>query len=159
MRGFALLLISCLLALFFVSCKPQSPAVDLQCSEIALRLADEISGEEEYLEYSDEDISFLPFLEDCKDISVLYSRDSTDIGELGVIKVDIAQSKVLAKKIESYLAEELDLKSAFLKSYAPEEIEKLEGACVERYGEYIIFTVLASADARAVFEEADKILK
>lgn len=158
MRRATSFILLCLLCLFFCSCEHREYRADIDSAELARALAGEISADDEYLEYSEEDISFLPFFDGGLDISVLYSRDSTDVGEIGVVRCEATEAEAVAKEIEDYLKSELSSKSAFLKTYAPEEITKLEEAKVTRYGGYIVYTILNSEDTVRVFEKAEEML-
>ena len=48
---------------------------------------------------------------------------------------------------------------AFIASYAPEELVKLDNAEVRRYGRYIVYTVLEAADSERVFEIVENALR
>ena len=43
-----------------------------------------------------------------------------------------------------------ETQSAFIASYAPEELNKLKNATVVRYGNYVIYTILTPADGEEV---------
>ena len=158
MKGISIALILFLLCPVFCSCEDSEIRTDIDCSQLSSALVSQIWDREDYVEYSDEDVSYLPFFSEAQELSILYSRDSVDVGEVGVILVDSADAEQLKREVEQYLSDELDQKTAFLKNYSPDELIKLQNAEVRRYGGYIVYTILGSADAKAVFEKAEEVL-
>ena len=160
MKRRILLILLCLLTLAFSSCKQQTRGSALTSKGVSSALIAEISEPDAYMEYTSEDISYFSFASGKDlDISVLYSLDSTDVGEIGVVQVESDKAKEMLSEIEDHLKAQREEKSAFLKSYAPDELSKLENAKAKRFGEYIVYTILSPEDTEAVFKKAEELLK
>lgn len=146
----------CLACLFLTSCGAWSYGSSLDSDILLERLTGRISGFEDYEEYSDKELSelfALPY--ESYDACVIYSRDSDDQGELGVIKAsDEKSAGEILEALEVYLEAMRTERRHFIVNYLPDELSKLESADVRRYGSYVIYTVLEPEDARAVFDAA-----
>lgn len=158
MRKLAIAFFVCLV-LLLCSCNAQSTTQQVDTQALAKALTEEISGDEEYLAYSYEDITYFPFFRNNAEIAIFYSRASEDIGELGVIRAKAEDAEALEKTVQEYLSAQKREKSAFLRNYAPNELSKLDNAEVRRYGNYIIFTVLDLDESANVFQKADELLR
>ena len=146
--------------LIFPSCKQAEYSSSLTSKELSDALMGQISGSEDYIEYTDEELSYFDFAKNADaDITVLYSRAAEDVGEIGVIRISKEKAKEMQSAVENYLKMQKNEKAAFFKNYAPGELSKLDRAEVRRFGDYIIFTVLSSEDSQAVFNKVEEILK
>ena len=160
MKKIILFLALALSMLIFPSCKQAEYSSSLTSKELSDALVGQISGFEDYIEYTDEELSYFDFAKDGDaDITLLYSRAAEDIGEIGVIRISNDKAKEMKASVEEYLETQRTEKAAFFKNYAPGELLKLERAEVRHFGDYIIFTVLSSEDSQAVFNKAEEILK
>ena len=150
-----------IITLFFASCSQKKFNNGITCKDLTSMLKREISVPQgEFEEYSNDELKFIfnyPELYD--DICIIYSSDSTDICELGVIH---AQNEENAKKIfedsKNYLKNIQEQKSEFLRNYSPEELKKINSADVRRFGNYVIFTISEQDERDTVFEKAKSIL-
>ena len=132
----------------------------LTSKELTDAIVGQISGYEDYIEYTDEELSYFDLAKcDDADITLLYSRDAEDVGEIGVIRISGGNLNKTKLAVEEYLDAQQKEKGAFFKNYAPGELLKLERAEVRCFGDYVIFTVLSSEETQAVFEKAEEILK
>ena len=61
--------------------------------------------------------------------------------------------------VSSYLEDQRVTQKAFIESYAPREVPKLEGAEARRYGHYVVYTILSAEDKKAVWDLTDKKLR
>ena len=150
-----------LLLSLLCSCAQKKYSDTLDCSYITKDLQAEMLDDQEYSYYSTEDIAFM--LEDSgkfDSYSVIYSNSSDDIGEVGVFHASSAEESMeLFDDISEYIADLKTEKSSFVKNYLPEEQKKLDGARVERFGNYVVFTVLDPNQSNAVFKEVERMLK
>ena len=150
-----------LLAIIFQSCAVKDYSSSLTCKELSDALEREISVPQGYFEeYTSDELDFLfssPQLYD--DICVVYSADSTDVCELGILH---ASSEERAKKLyedaKGYIKSMQEQKSEFLRSYSPAELPKLNSAEARLFGQYIIFAVADQNDRDEVFKKAEALL-
>ena len=61
--------------------------------------------------------------------------------------------------LKNYISDLQENQKAFIASYAPREIPKLEDAEVRRYKSYVIYTVLDENSRLEAFEEINDLLK
>ena len=145
----------------FPSCSQKEYNSTLSCKELSKGLEREISVPQgQFKEYTSDELDFLfstPKLYD--DICIVYSTDSTDVCELGVLH---ASSKENAKKLledtKGYIKSMQEQKSEFLRNYSPAELTKLNSAEARCFGEYIVFTVADPYDRDEAFKKAEMIL-
>lgn len=134
---------------------------DIPCTDMTEEFINSKSNQPDYSYYDRDEISF--FLDIPKyvtDLSVIYSTDVNDINEIGVFHcTDQKGAETFFETVNSYLQEQQDGQKAFIASYAPREVPKLEGAEVRRYGNYVIYTILSSDGKMAVWEMAEKKLR
>ena len=133
----------------------------IECAYITNELQDQVLNEQAYALYSAEDVAFmLDDVEDFDSYSVIYSTSSDDISEIGIFHaVSEEKSLELLDDLTDYLSDLKEEKGAFVRNYLPDEQQKLDGAKVRRFGNYVVFTVLPETQSNAVFEKIDKILK
>lgn len=146
------------LALMLVGCGEEKYADGVSCDAVAAAMARAVGEQYEelesgYMEFYFEDA------EGYDDVSLCYSVDGEDVGEIGVFH---AQSEDAADELErecaEYISELQSTSRAFLSSYAPHELTKLEGAEVRRFGRYVIYAVLDSDAAQRAFDAARSML-
>lgn len=95
--------------------------------------------------------------EDC---DIRYSLLAEDINEFGVFRSkDKKDAKKLYDNVNNYLAELKTDKRAFIESYAPEQIPKLDNAEVRRYGNYVVYAILSDGERAEFFKVIEDILK
>ena len=82
-----------------------------------------------------------------------------DINEVGIFHSPGGESEAEVFRLtEAYLKSLREEKQAFIGSYAPEELPKLNGAEVRRYGNYTVYAILSEEDRQLVFETVEKML-
>ena len=151
-----------LLAISLVSCsKSNDYRDDLSCADLAREICDEADVSSGYSEYEKEHVAFLfdsdALYDDC---SVIYSTDVTDINEIGVFHCENKDNaKGLAEIITKYITDMQTEQKAFIASYAPRELPKLDGAEVHQYGNYVIYLIIDDGDKQDVIEEIEEKLK
>ena len=154
MKKYSFLFLILVAILLFSGCATEKYKDDVECKALVLSVTDQMPSE---LDFRELDESFREFYfegaDGFDDCYIAYSADSEDISEIGVFH---AVSDEAAEKIEGVCYEYInDLSQnsrAFIASYAPEELTKLDGAEVRRYGRYVVYTVLNTADAERAFE-------
>jgi hypothetical protein len=134
---------------------------DISCYELTDDFINSQSNSHDYSYYSGDEISFFIKIPDyVTDVSVIYSTDVNDINEIGVFRcADEKGAEAFLAEVSSYLQEQQKGQKAFISSYAPREVPKLEGAEARRYGSYVIYTVLSSDDKKTLWETAEKKLR
>ena len=151
-----------ILALFISlgGCSAKKYRDDVSCKTLVDSVSAKMPEELDFLEL---DESFREFYfegaEEYDDCYIVYSSPSEDISEIGIFH---AVSDQAAEKIEGvcyeYIVDLGQNSRAFIASYAPEELTKLDGAEVRRYGRYVVYTVLDASDAERVFESVENAL-
>lgn len=134
---------------------------DIPCTDLTKEFINSKSNQPDYSYYDRDEISFfLDIPEYVTDLSVIYSTDVNDINEIGVFHcADEKGAEKFLETVSSYLQEQQAGQKAFIASYAPREVPKLEGAEVRKYGNYVIYTILSSDGKMAVWEMAEKKLR
>ncbi len=153
--------ILCLLALMLVSCSKKDIADDKKCSELGSGLTQTLADNQEYHKFDDAHISAsFPNKDSYNDRYVIYSADTNDINEIGVFHADSDEhARELLDDCKKYVEDMQNNSRAFIASYAPDELPKLDAARVERVGNYIIYTVLPDDKADEVIERLRADLK
>ena len=154
-------LILALCCLLFACAKASAYANDVPCAELADRATDQIPVNFGYETYGGEHIRY--YFDDTElpdDVCLRYSVLSEDINEVGIFHAPNEEAKAeLVRLCEDYLARLLDEESAFIASYAPKELSKLEHAEVKSFGNYVVYAILDDDDRELVFETVEKELK
>ena len=150
-----------LLCLVFCSCASGGYSDSLDSRELAKLLTGEISEFGDYVEYDDDEINDLLGLSaDGCDVSVIYSKDSDDQGEIGIIRAaSEADAKEVLLEAQEYLEQMRVERRAFVESYLPRELSKLSSAEARRFGSYVIYTILESEKSTLVFDKVEEALK
>ena len=150
-----------LITLIFQSCAHKEYRSSLTCSELSNDLKNEFSAPyDEFHEYTREELKFMfssPIIYD--DITIIYSADSTDVCELGVIYAsDNESAKALYEETKLYIKNLQEQKSEFLRNYSPDELVKLNAAEARRYGNYVIFAIADQNTKNSIFKKAEALL-
>ena len=145
----------------FASCSKKEYSDTSTCKDVSNELMREISVPEgEFSQYTDKELTFFfssPAL--YNDCAVIYSKDTEDIAELGVLHAaDEETAKKLLDDVKLYIKNLQEQKLEFLSNYSPDEVEKLNSAEARRFGNYVIFTVASPNDKKCMFEKAEKML-
>ena len=148
----------CQIFIFIACSKKGNYRDDIPCRDVSEAFIQSQSGSVEYSQYSREELSFfLDIPEYVTDLSAIYSTDVNDINETGIFRcTDETSAKEFFGTVSAYLEEQRVTQKAFIESYAPREVPKLEGAEVRRYGNYVVYTILSAEDKKAVWELTDK---
>ena len=158
---FAIIPLITLTIFIFQACTEKSYKSAIPCEELSMTLKEKLSAPgNEFSQYSTDELKFFfPSPDLYSDACVIYSTDSTDIREVGVLH---ASSKENAKKLcedaKAYIKTLQEEKSEFLRNYSPAELTRLNSADVKEYGEYIIFVVAEANERDEVFKTAESLL-
>ena len=161
-RIFFIFLTLTVVSYLLVSCKKElAYRNDVSCKLLATEIYDEADLTADFSEYNQEERSFLfrdvTLYDDC---SVIYSTESIDISEIGVFHCpDDMSAEKLYEEISKYVTEQQDYQKAFIASYAPYELTKLEDATTRRYGNYVIYMILERSDQYDAWNEIEEMLK
>lgn len=157
-------LISTIISLILIlsSCNASNSYRDnVSCKNIAAEMLDEINSFGEVSSYSEDDVRLLfgnTSLFD--DFSVIYSTDANDINEIGIFHCkDDKSAKEFLTVAKGYINEQQENQRAFIASYAPREVPKLDSAEARSYGNYVIYAILNEEAKNEVFSEARELLK
>ena len=148
--------------LLLVSCsKAPSYREDVKCAALSRAVRDNVQGSANFSEYEEEEVSFLfSDLSFCDDYSLIYSSPTADISEIGVFHCpDEESAKEFLEIVTSYIEDQKVNQRAFISSYAPRELEKLDHAEVRRYGTYVIYVMLDDEERALTFDAIENALK
>lgn len=149
------------LCLGLLSCSKQSYTDDLPCKELCFEVLGELDDHKEYAELGDSHREFyFGSDEQYDDCYIAYSTDTNDINELGVFHAANGESaEALFKICMSYVSDLSENSRAFIESYAPGELPKLDAADVRRYGNYVVYAVMSDSEVARVFATAKALLE
>ena len=95
--------------------------------------------------------------EDC---DIRFSSLSEDINEFGIFRSkDKKDAKKLYRSVSAYLSDIKTDKRAFIESYAPEQLPKLDNAEVRRYGSYVAYAILPDGERAEFFKTVEDVLR
>lgn len=145
-----------ILSLALVSCSQKEYSDNITCHSLASTLRQEASVPEgEFAEYGDEEITLLFPNTAYNDICILYSKDATDITELGILHAQNEETaKAVLEDVKNYIKNLQEEKREFLRNYSPAELEKLNAAEARQFGNYVIFTVAQANEKNLIFSKA-----
>ncbi len=149
-----------LICICFTSCTGAKYDDGKACQDVS-SIAVEALGDG--LEYTEFDASHREFYfkdsalyDDC---SLIYSTDTNNINEIGVFHaVNEKAAKALEAECLAYIEELQADERAFIASYAPEELPKLDGARVNRFGNYVVYSILPTDKTSTVLEDIENTL-
>lgn len=144
------------IAVFLTSCAKDGYTDSISCRDIVNTVIIETAdSEKEYAPFETSHIAqYFKETDKCDDYCAVYSTDTSDIDEIGIFHTSSKDNAdALVKDCQSYIEELQENSRAFIASYAPEELPKLDGAQVRRFGNYVIYTVLEEEHADEIFEQ------
>ena len=148
--------------IFISSCsEAQAYREDVRCSTLTGAISSEAKNDADFVEYTNEELSFLfSDLSQCDDYSIIYSISTSDISEIGVFHCpDEESAKNILEIATSYVEDQKINQRAFISSYAPYELEKLDNAEVHNYGRYVVYVILDQKNASLAFDTIENLLK
>ena len=162
MKKFMLAAVAAALCLSLFSCKSGGEyADDIPCAEILDTVEEQIPIDLGYESFGGDHIKY--YFENTElddDHSLRYSTASEDINEMGIFHApNEGDAKKLKEITERYLDGLLEEKGAFIGSYAPKELEKLENAEARIFGNYVAYAILSEDDRKLFFDTIEAKLK
>lgn len=158
MKRYFILLLVIPALLSACSTKEKNYTDDLPCSELMESVEEQIPVDFGYESFGGEHLRY--YFEDTKchdDACLRYTVRSEDIGEIGIFHTPDEESRTEIERLcQAYLKNLREEKSAFIESYAPDELPKLEDAEVRSFGHYTVYAILSDADRKLVFETVEK---
>ncbi len=148
-------------ALLLVGCSRKEFTDDKKCDDIGRSMHDTLADGQTY-KYFDGEHRALVVKDsaECDDHYHVYSENTNDINEIGVFHApDDKHAETLMKHCQEYVDDLKQNSRAFVSSYAPSELPKLDGAQVKRFGNYVVYTVLPTDKAEAIYEKLKSELK
>ena len=141
--------------IFLFSCgKETSYADGIPCRELMTLAEEKAPSDLGYTDFGETQILYeFGDLFACDDFCLRYSTRSENINEIGILHTrSEEEAEAVEETIRSYLARMEEEQSAFIGSYAPEELPKLEKASIRRLGNYTVYMILSEEDQAAVLE-------
>ena len=161
MKKFICALCITLAALSFTSCSRGEFKDGVACKDVGTSITDTLDDGKEYLEYDDTHREL--YFEDSEhydDHYLAYSSDTSDINEFGVFHAPNSDhAEDIYEDCLEYVEDMKENSRSFIASYAPDEIPKLDGATVRRYGNYVVYTILPKEKANDIFSKIEESLK
>lgn len=146
-------------ATLLTSCSSKEYRKDIGCLELCDLAIESFSDKKGYSEYSANFIEyeFGENAQNADDSAILYSEKVEDINEIGIFFADDEDDvRDIAKDCRKYLEDMKENKRAFISSYAPTELPKLDSAGVKICGNYVIYCILDKDTADIVYDEIEK---
>ena len=149
-----------LLCFLLGACSSAGYRTDVSCATVAEHICRRLPLTNGYAAFGDEKIEVtFPDAELLKEYAWLYSVDSADINEIGVFKAATQEAAKAAEvKLSDYLAEIQEHDRAFIASYAPTELTKLDSAEIRRFGCYVILCICQPEELAECMEAASDLL-
>ena len=134
-------------------------ADDLGCAELYGRFADELDDGNRYLEFNSiHRDTYFPNKEAYDDCYLVYSADVNDINEIGIFHADGEYVADIFESCRAYVEDMRQNSRAFISSYAPDQLPRLDAARVERFGNYVAYLILPEGLIEEVIDEIEDIL-
>ena len=133
--------------------KAEAYTDSISCKDLMKTAEQVIPTELGYADFETEQIRY-DFYETTAydDASLRYSTRSENINEIGIFHSESREdSEEIRQVIERYLRQLREEQSAFIASYAPHELPKLEEAEIRQFGNYTVYAILSSEDRAAFF--------
>lgn len=160
-KSYIVFILMLLTAAVFCSCAKEDFSSTLSCKELSSTLESEFSpAKTEFSRYTDQELKFLfPDSDVYNEAIVIYSTDSVDITEIGVMRAESEKDAVaLLEDAKNYIKDLQEQKREFLQSYSPKELSKLNSAEAKRFGQYVVFAIAEQGDVDKVFKKAEMLL-
>ena len=145
--------------IFMTSCSRSSFTNDRSCEEICTTITAAID-DQQYMQFDSTHLNVY-FEDNSKydDYYIVYSESTNDINEFGIFHAtDKETSNELYDSCLEYIQELQENSRAFIASYSPNELNKLDNAQVRKFGNYVVYTVLSEYSAQLVFNQVEKLL-
>ena len=149
-----------LICLSLCACSRSDYSDDFSCTELSEHIRDTLGDGQEYTEFDSTHREFyFEDSDDYDDCSLIYSTDTNDINEIGVFHAQSADAADdIAENCREYIDDMKENSRAFISSYAPAELPKLDNAEVRRFGNYVVYTILPPDRSTPIFHTLKELL-
>ena len=156
-----LLGLSLSLTLLLCACGRPVYADGLACETVSEAVTEAVSSNGGWQAVDDDYFRFhFPEAEGFDDHCVIRSVRTEDIDEVGIFHAEsVEDAELLIRLCDAYLSRMQEEERAFIASYAPEELTKLDAAEVRLFGRYVVYTVLSPSDRETVFSAIKGLLR
>ena len=154
------LLFGLILPMLLCGCQKRIYLDTVGCERLSQAALSALPQTQKFEEYGELQRSLI-LSDTCKSAQcrLLYSLPSENIDELGILHAgNDEEAREIYRRTEAYLTDLQENQSAFIASYAPEELPKLEEAEARRMGRYVIYAILSEEDKRAAFSAIEALL-
>lgn len=103
------------------------------------------------LEFSDDNLSYI------ESYIVVKAKNVKNINEIGIFKVDKGSVDDMEDIVENYVSNLQQVYRAM--DYFPEEVEKIDCAKVEVFGNYVIYSFLNEQDTESFYSSIENVLQ
>ena len=159
MRRYIKILSICLCAFSLVACTAKEYRTDIHCRELCDETVEYVNDGLEYAEYGESQLKyeFGDAARGAEEYCILYSVKVEDINEIGVFFAKDEQNvKAIAEDCKKYIDDMKENKRAFISSYAPDQLPKLDKAEVRICGNYVMYAVLDPKDSELAYNQIKK---
>ena len=147
-------------SLLLAGCAGARYKSDVPCEDVTKKAVEILSDGLEYAEFDGSHVDMYFNKAAFEDFFVIYSTETNDINEIGVFRAaDERSAKQTEAACLDYVKTMRDEQRAFISSYAPDELPKLERARVHRYGNYVVYTILTPEETDAVLDGTKQLLR
>ena len=148
---------------FFASCSEQKYSDTVSCQELG-NATKSLLAKQNLLEYELYDDMHIKYNFDATEIHddsfIFYSAEVENIDEVGIFHTENKEhATAIASLAEKYISNMQKDQRAFIESYAPAEITKLDDARVYIMGNYVIYTILSPNDRNTVIKKIESLLR
>lgn len=159
MKKALVFIIALMLAIFLPSCKKEEFKDSASCEQIGKAIEATLGDGQEYLRHDEAHRDLYFDKDEYDDFYSAYSASTTDISEFGVLHApDARTADELYDEACDYVSDMKEDERAFIASYAPDELTRLDAARVKRFGNYVVYTVLDKDTANEVLKKVEELV-
>lgn len=160
MKRFFCVFISLLFILSLCGCSAKKEyADDVSCSTLYEEISEELDDGNQYLEFNSIHMeTYFPNTDEYDDCYTVYSADVNDINEIGIFHSDGEYVAGIFESCQTYIQDMRENSRAFISSYAPDQLPRLDAARVERFGNYVVYLILPEELSEEVIDKIEDIL-
>lgn len=159
-KATATCLLLCVCALL-CACSRTAYKNEISCNDLGAAAMSRLDDGLEYARFEAAQLEYyFDGTDEYDDVYTAYSTDTGNINEIGIFHAKSSDdAEDLYEECVAYLDELRTDSRAFIASYAPNELPKLDGARVRRLGNYVVYTVLPTDSTEEIFAELESILE
>ncbi len=143
------------------SCSGSDYADGVSCASLSNTVKEAWNDSLEYAEYGE---NYLEYFFDgdsyYDDFSIIYTVDTGNIDELGIFHApDSNSAEEIYEDALEYIENMREDERAFIASYAPEELPKLDGAEVRTIGSYVVYVIASKSRVESAMSAIEESLR